>query len=81
MENFPAASTREGPCGENVFFSEKKVSQFRSKLKGFAKQTEIISPLISPGILCYAEQKENPFWFSSLSQMVQFDTIKFRITL
>ena len=33
---------------------------------------------ISPGIVCYAEKKENLFNFSSLGQMVQFDTIKFR---
>ena len=26
------------------------------------------------------EKKEKPFWFSSLGQMVQFDTIKFRRT-
>ena len=26
------------------------------------------------------EKKENPFWFSSLGQMVQFDTLKYRRT-
>ena len=53
------------------FFFEKK-SQCRKKLKG--------DPLVSPRTVCYAENGENPFWFSLLDQMVQFDTIKFRRT-
>ena len=36
--------------------------------------------LVSPGIVCYAE-KEKPFWFSSLDQMIQFGTIKLRRTI
>ena len=28
-------------------------------------------------MVCYAEKQGKPFWFSSLSQMVQFDTIIF----
>ena len=42
--------------------------------------TERGDTLASPGIVCYAEKKELPFWFSSLGQMLQFDTIKFRRT-
>ena len=51
------------------------------KLKG--------DPLVSLGIVCYAEklpsaenvtEKMLPFWFSSLGQMIQFGTIKFRRT-
>ena len=38
------------------------------------------NPLVSPGIVCYAEKEEKPFWFSSLSHMFQFGTIKFRRT-
>ena len=38
-------------------------------------------PLVSPCIVCYAEKEEKPFWFSSLGQMIQFGTIKFRSTL
>ena len=34
-------------------------------------------PLVSPGIVCYAEK---PFWFSSLGQIIQFGAIKFRRT-
>ena len=56
------------------FFSSKKVSQCRNK-------TEKGDPLVSPGIVCYAEKQEKPFWFSSLGQMIQFGTIKFRITI
>ena len=37
-------------------------------------------PLVSSGIVCYAEKEEKLFWFSSLGQMIQFGTIKFRIT-
>ena len=37
-------------------------------------------PLDSPGMVCYPEKEEKPFWFSSLVQMVQFGTIKFRRT-
>ena len=48
------------PFGE--FFSKK--SQCRKKLKG--------DPLVSPGIVCYAEKEEK--------QMIQFGTIKFRRT-
>ena len=50
----------------------KKVSQCQKKLKG--------GPLVSPGIVCYAEKEEKPFWFSSLGQMIQYGTIKFRRT-
>ena len=46
-----------------------RLAQCRKKLKG--------DPLISPGIVCYKEKEEKPFWFSSLGQMVQFNTIKF----
>ena len=35
--------------------------------------------LVSASIVCYAK-KGKPFWLSSLGQMVQFDTIKFRKT-
>ena len=33
--------------------------------------------LVSPGMVCYAEKQVKPFWFSSLDQIVQFDTIIF----
>ena len=38
-------------------------------------------PLVFPGIVCYAEKEEKYFWFSSLGQMIQFGTIKFRRTI
>ena len=57
-----------GPFGLKKNF--EKISMPKKKLKG---------PLVSPGIVCYAE-KEKPFWFSSLGQMIQFGTIKFRRT-
>ena len=34
-------------------------------------------PLVSPGIVCYAEKHIKPFWFSSQSQKFQFGTINF----
>ena len=33
--------------------------------------------LVSPGMVCYAEKQEKPFWFSSLDQIVHFDAIIF----
>ena len=44
------------------------------------KKTERGDSLISSGMVCYAEKEEIPFWFNSLSQMIQFGTIKFRRT-
>ena len=52
---------------------------FSRKKSHNAKKTENGDPLISPGIVCYSKKKEGkPFWFSSLGQMIQFGTIKFR---
>ena len=42
-----------------------------------AKKTERVDPLVSPGMVCYAEKQEKPFWFSSLGHMVQFGAIIF----
>ena len=52
------------------FFFRKKVSQCR-------KKNERGEPLVSPGMVCYAEKQEKPFWFSSLDQIVHFDAIIF----
>ena len=57
-----------GPFGEKTNF-RKKVSQSRKTERG--------DPLVSPGMVCYAEKQEKPFWFSSLGQMVQFGAIIF----
>ena len=58
---------RGDPLGK--FFFEKKVSQCRKKWKG--------ESLVSPGMVCYAEKQEKPFWFGSLDQIVHFDAIIF----
>ena len=58
-----------GPFGAKKF--PKEVQLFRKKLKG--------DPLVSPGIV--SRKKEQPFWFSSLGQMLQYDIIKFCITI
>ena len=34
-------------------------------------------PLVSPGVVSYAEKQEKHFWFSSLDQIVQFGAIIF----
>ena len=34
-------------------------------------------PLVSSGMVCYAEKQEKPFWFISLGQIVQFVAIIF----
>ena len=59
---------RGDPLGK-IFF-RKKVSQCR-------KKNERGESLVSPGMVCYAEKQEKPFWFSSLDQIVHFDAIIF----
>ena len=61
-----------GPFGEKFFF-RKKVSQCRKNERG--------ESLVSPGMVCYAEKQEKPFWFSSLDQIVHFDAIIFCRTI
>ena len=77
-----------GPIGEKTNF-RKKVSQCRkiergdplgfSNIHSNAKQQKNWrgDPLVSPGMVCYAEKQEKLFWFSSLGQMVQFGAIIF----
>ena len=47
------------------FFFERKVPLCRKN-----------DSLVSPGMVCYAEKEGKPFWFSSLGQMMQLETIK-----
>ena len=58
---------QEGRFGE-FFFRKKSRS---------AEKNERGDPLVSPGIVCYAEKQEKPFWFCSLGQIVQFGAIIF----
>ena len=83
-----------GHFGENIRdFSKSILPQNIKKLKGkpfgknvfqkkshSAKKTERVDPLVSPSTVRYAEKEENPFWFSSLGQMIQFGIIKLRRT-
>ena len=57
-----------GPFGEN-FLSKK--------ILAVPKKNERGDPLVSPGMVYYAEKQEKPFWFSSLGQIVQFGAILF----
>ena len=57
-----------GPFGE-IFFSKKSLA--------VPKKNERGESLVSPGMVCYAEKQEKPFWFSSLDQIVHFDAIIF----
>ena len=66
--------------GENFCF-DPLAKIFVSKKSLIDEKNWKGDPLVSPGIVCYAEREENPFCFSSLGQMIQFGTIKFRITL
>ena len=56
-----------GPFGN--IFCEKNLTMPKKTERG---------PLVSPGIVCYAEKEEKPSWLSLLGQMIQFTTIKFR---
>ena len=58
-----------GPFGEKFYFSKKKSRS--------AEKNERGESLVSPGMVCYAEKQEKPFWFSSLDQIVHFDAIIF----
>ena len=51
--------------------------KFFSKKKSRSAENERGDPLVSPGMACYAEKQEKPFWFSSLGQIVQFGAIIF----
>ena len=42
-----------------------------------AEKNESGEPLVSPGMVCYAEKQEKLFWFSSLGQIMQFGAIIF----
>ena len=50
--------------------SEKSLTMPK-KLKGGRES------LVSPGMVYYAEKEGKPFWFSTLGQTIQFETIKF----
>ena len=58
---------RVDPLGKKFF--EKKSRSAENNQRG--------EPLVSPGIVCYAEKQGKPFWFSSLDQIVQFGAIIF----
>ena len=59
----------QGGTFEENFFSEKKSRS--------AEKNERGDPLVTPGMVCYAEKQEKLFWFSSLGQIVQFGAIRF----
>ena len=54
---------------------------FRIKSLAVPKKNERGEPLVSPGMVCYAEKQEKTFWFGSLDQIVQFGAIIFCRTI
>ena len=58
----------------------RKTKNWRGTLWGKSRKVSMPKKtrgtLVSPGMVCYAEKEEEPFWFSSLGQMSQFETIK-----
>ena len=59
----------EGGSFGNFFF-KKNLTMPKEKIeRGIS--------LVFPGMVCYAEKEEKPFWFSSQGQMIQLATIKF----
>ena len=52
-----------GPFWEKNFFSKKSLAVPKKNEKG--------DPLVSPGMVYYAEKQGKLFWFSSLGQIVQ----------
>ena len=55
--------------GKNFYFRKKNLTVPKKTVRG--------DPLVSLGMVCYAEKQENNFWFSSLGQIVQFGAIIF----
>ena len=53
---------RGDPFGKKLFFEKKSRS---------AEKNERGDPLVSPGMVYYAEKQGKLFWFSSLGQIVQ----------
>ena len=70
FHNIHSAAKHQKNAGEK--FPKKMSRSAEEKLKGGN-----FSPLVLPGMVCYAEKQGKPFWSSSLGQMVQFDTIIF----
>ena len=58
-------------------FEEKNSEEKNSEKKCLAVPKKMKGSLVSPGMVCYAEKQEKPFWFSSLDQIVHFDAIIF----
>ena len=52
------------------------LGNFFQKKSHNAEKTER-GPFSLPGTVCYAGKHEKKIWFSSLGQMIQFDTIIF----
>ena len=68
----PKKTEREDPLG---FYNIHSVAKYQKNHN--AERTEKWNPIVSVGIVCYAE-KEQHLYFSCLGQMVQFDILKFR---
>ena len=58
-------------------FEEKKFRRKKFRKKCLAVPKKMKGSLVSPGMVCYAEKQEKPFWFSSLDQIVHFGPIIF----
>ena len=65
------------PVSASAFMSSTLRDFFSKKVSQCRKKTERMDPLVSPGIVCYAEKEEKPFWFSSLGQMIQLGQYNF----
>ena len=80
----PTSALKEGPfwTSTNSVAKHQKIEGDPLGKRIFQKKSQNAKKLKrdSPGIVCYAEIK-GKVWFSSLDQMVQFDTIKFRRTI
>ena len=81
----PKKTVRGDPLGFSNIHSDAKQQKieggtlwgiFRKSL-AVPKKNERGDPLVSPGMVCYTEKQEKPFWFSSLGQIVQFGAIIF----
>ena len=70
-------TVRGDPLGFSNIHSDAKQQKFEGdffekKSRSAEKNERGEGPLVLPGMVCYAEKQEKPFWFSSLGQIVQF---------
>ena len=82
MDRLANKTGREKPLGFSNIHSDAKQQKkrrgtFLGKKSRSAEKKRKGDTLVSPGMAWYAEKQEEPFWFNSLGEIVQFGAIVF----